>query len=362
MKNVTYQIKNRTEPIVLPEELGFGQIFTDHVFEMDYTPEKGWHNAIIKPLEKLSLHPAAMFIHYGQALFEGLKAFKSASEDVVIFRVEKHFQRLNNSAQRLCMPTVDIDFAIEALKELVSIDRNWIPTKKGEALYIRPFMYGTDEVLGVRPSKSYKFIILLSPVGAYYPEGFKPVKILVQDQFVRAVRKGLGECKTPGNYAASLLASELARQQGYSQVLWLDGIEQRFIEEVGAMNIFIRFKDEVVTPKLTGGILHGVTRASVIHILKYWGVNITERLVSIDEFLDQYKAGNVLEVFGSGTAVVISTIGEMKYKNHKMIINNGNNGELALKLFEEITSIQYGLVADKYNWLTKVEELSLIDS
>ena len=354
MEKILYQLKDRTERINLPSILGFGQIFTDHIFEMDYDGEKGWINPIIKPLESLSLHPATMFIHYGQAVFEGLKAFKTMDGNVVIFRPERHLKRLNNSSRRLCIPEIDIDFVLSALKDLVWIDKEWIPTKKGESLYIRPFIYGSDPVLGVKPSSSYKLIILLSPVGAYYPEGFKPVKILATDEYVRAVKKGIGESKTPGNYAASLYASEFARRQGFTQVLWLDGIEQKYIEEVGTMNIFIRFKNEVATPKLTGGILPGITRESVLQILKDWEVKVTERLIPMEEVISEYKKGNVLSVFGTGTAAIISEVGLLRYKDIEMTFNSEQSNDLALKLFDKLTSIHYGLSEDKYNWLTHV--------
>jgi branched-chain amino acid aminotransferase len=356
MQKINYQIEERTEDIFFPKTLGFGLIFTDHVFEMDYDPDNGWHNAAIKPLRNLEIHPSTMFIHYGQAIFEGLKAFKTVSGETVIFRPENHFQRLNNSARRMCMPELDVQFVMNACAELVSIEKNWIPGGDGEALYIRPFMFGIDPVLGVRPSIKYKFIILLSPVGAYYPEGFKPVRILAQDNYVRAVRKGLGDCKTPANYAASLLATEEARKAGFTQVLWLDGIEQKYVEEVGTMNIFIRFKNEIVTPKLTGSILPGVTRASVIQILKDWEMNITERLVSIEEVISEYKNGNLLGIFGTGTAAIISTVGFLRYKDFDMHFESGKPGDLAVKLFEKLTSIHYGKTEDEYNWLFHVEK------
>jgi branched-chain amino acid aminotransferase len=355
MEKLKINIAERTSPVVLPKNLGFGQIFTDHVFEMDYSPDKGWYNASIKPLNDLDLHPATMFIHYGQAVFEGLKAFKTVNGEVVIFRAEKHIHRLNNSSKRICIPQVDIPFVLNALNELVAIDKEWIPANKGEALYIRPFIFGSDAFLGVKPSSNYKLIIILSPVGAYYPEGFKPVKILVQDDYVRAVRKGLGECKTPANYAASLLAAEDAKAKGYTQVLWLDGIEQKFIEEVGTMNIFIRFRNEVATPKLTGSILPGVTRDSVIRRLKDWDMNITERLVSIDEIISEYKKGNLLEIFGTGTAAIISSVGILGYKDLEIKLSTDEPGELALKLFEELTSIHRGTKEDVHNWLTYPE-------
>ncbi|RKY90667.1 MAG: branched chain amino acid aminotransferase [Ignavibacteriae bacterium] len=356
MEQIIYNIKERTEKIQFPDHLGFGNIFTDHVFEMDYTEEKGWHNPAIKPLSDLQMHPATMFIHYGQAIFEGLKAYKTVNGEVVIFRPDQHIQRLNNSARRICIPEVDNDFLLTALKELINIERDWIPTNQGESLYIRPFIYGNDPFLGVNPAHAYKLIILLSPVGAYYPEGFKPVKILAQDDYVRAVRKGLGECKTPANYAASLLAGEEAMKKGYTQVLWLDGVTQRYIEEVGTMNIFINMKDEIVTPKLNGSILPGITRKNVIQLLKEWDMNIVEREITIDEVIEKYESGDLLGVFGTGTAAVISSVGWLTFKDKDMVINNGEPGELAIKLFDEITSIQYDIKEDTNNWFFKVEK------
>jgi len=356
MEQINYKIKNRTEKIQFPENLGFGKIFTDHVFEMDYNRNKGWHKPVIKPLNDLQMHPGTMFIHYGQAIFEGLKAYKTVNGEVTIFRPDQHIQRLNNSARRICIPNVDNDFLLAALKELINIERDWIPVKQGESLYIRPFIYGNDPFLGVNPANTYKLIILLSPVGAYYPEGFKPVKILAQDNYVRAVRKGLGECKTPANYAASLLAGEEAMKRGFTQVLWLDGVKQRYIEEVGTMNIFINMKDEIVTPKLNGSILPGITRKTVIQLLEEWDMNIVEREITIDEVIEKYESGDLLGVFGSGTAAVISSVGWLTFKDKEMVINNGEPGELAVKLFDEITSIQYGIKEDTHNWLFNVEK------
>jgi branched-chain amino acid aminotransferase len=355
MEKIKYELVEKKGPVVIPENLGFGKIFTDHVFEMDFNTDKGWHNPTIKKLENLSLHPGTMFLHYGQGIFEGLKAFKTDAGEAVIFRPEKHIKRLNNSARRICIPEVDPQFLLHALNELIYVEKDWIPSKKGESMYIRPFVFGSEPFLGVRPSNQYKLIIMLSPVGAYYPEGFKPVKILVQDEYVRAVRKGLGECKTPANYAASLLAAEEAHKKGFTQVLWLDGVEQKYIEEVGTMNIFIRFKDEVVTPKLNGSILPGVTRDSVIQILQDWNLKVSERLVSIDEVITEYKKGNVVGVFGTGTAAIISSVGWLNYKGFEMTFNNGKAGELDIKLFEKLTSIHYGQTEDKHNWLTHVE-------
>ena len=356
MEQITLKTKERTENIEFPDELGFGNIFTDHIFEMNYSQNKGWYDPTIKPLEDIPMHPGTMFIHYGQSIFEGLKAYKTKDDEVVLFRPDEHFKRLNRSASRICIPEIDVDFMINALKELVNIERDWIPTGEGESLYVRPFIYGSDPFLGVNPASSYKLIILLSPVGAYYPEGFKPIKILVQDDYVRAVRKGLGECKTPANYAASLLAGEKAMEQGYTQVLWLDGVELKNIEEVGTMNIFINMKDEIVTPKLNGSILPGITRKTVIQLLKEWDMNIVEREISVDEVIEKYDSGDLLGVFGTGTAAVISSVGWLTFKNKKMVINDGKAGELALKLFKEITSIQYGIKVDSHDWIYKVEK------
>jgi len=354
MLNIRYELKETTGKISLPDKLGFGLVFTDHMFEMDYDPKVGWHNPVIKPVENISLHPASMFIHYGQAVFEGLKAFRTEEGDIVMFRPDEHLERLNRSSKRMCIPEIDTSFVMNALKELITIEKDWVPSREGESLYIRPFIYGSDPFLGVRPSSKYKLIILLSPVGAYYAEGFKPVKILVQDDYVRAVRKGLGDCKTPANYASSLLAAEEAKKKGYTQVLWLDAVELKYIEEVGTMNIFIRFKDEVVTPKLTGGILPGVTRKSVLTLLKDWGIKASERLISIDEVVEQYKKGNLVSIFGTGTAAVISSVGWLKYNDMEMTINNGQPDDLAIKLFDEISGIQYGRKEDTHNWLTYV--------
>ena len=362
MEQIQFKIKERNSKVVLPESLGFGKIFADHMFEMDYSEKLGWHNPAIRPVDELAVHPASMFIHYGQAVFEGLKAFRQDSGDIVIFRVDKHFERLNNSSRRVCIPQFDVDFAIEALKELINIDKDWIPSKHGDSLYIRPFIYGMDPFLGVKPAKEYKFVILLSPVGAYYPEGFKPVKILVTDEYVRAVRKGLGDCKTPANYAASLLAGQEAVKKGFTQVLWLDGVEQKYIEEVGTMNIFINMKNEIVTPKLNGSILPGVTRRSVIEILKEWKMNIVERDITIDEVVEAYDKGNLLGVFGTGTAAIISSVGWLTYKNKEMTINDGKPGELALKLFNELTSIHYGTKEDTHQWLTPVLQKEAVTS
>ncbi|MCU7494667.1 MAG: branched-chain amino acid aminotransferase [Ignavibacteria bacterium] len=356
MQNINFLLNDHQETALqLPANLEFGRIFTDHVFEMDYDEVNGWHNPTIRGNEPMLFSPATMVLHYGQAVFEGLKAYKTESGEIAIFRPDRHFRRLNNSARRLCIPEVDEEFMIEALKELIKVDKEWVPEKKGTSLYIRPFVYGSDPLLGVKPSKTYKLLIILSPVGAYYPEGFKPVKILAQDDYVRAVRKGLGDCKTPANYAASLLATQEAQKRGFTQVLWMDGVEQKYIEEVGTMNIFVRFKDEIATPKLTGSILPGITRATVLELLRDKGINVNERLISMQEVIEEYDKGNVLGIFGTGTAAVISSVGTLSYKDKTMTFKHDDPNDFELNLFNEILAIQYGLKPDNYGWLDYIK-------
>ena len=356
MSEIIFADKEQNADVEIPENLVFGKTFTDHVFEMDYNTEKGWHNPTIKKYGNFEMSPAAMVLHYGQAIFEGLKAYKHDDGKIALFRPGKNFERLNRSAKRMCIPEIDIEFALNALKQLIKLDEKWIPTKPGHSLYIRPLIFANDPYIGVKPSDTYKFIIMLSPVGPYYPQGFKPVPILVTDKYVRAVRKGVGDCKTAGNYAASLLAQREAVKEGYTQVLWLDAIEQKYIEEVGTMNIFIRFKDEIATPMLTGSILPGVTRMSVIELLKDWGMNINERMISIDEVEEAYKNNTLVEVFGTGTAAIISSVSKLKYNETTMQFDENNAGELATKLYKEILGIQYGTKEDKHGWMQYIEK------
>ncbi|WP_273124669.1 branched-chain amino acid aminotransferase [Bacillus weihaiensis] len=337
-----------------PEQLEFGRIFTDHMFVMDYSPQKGWHDARIEPFEPITLSPASMVFHYGQTVFEGLKAYRTSDDKVLLFRPEKNMERLNLSNERLCIPEIDGEFVIEALKKLVSIDKEWIPTTEGTSLYIRPFIIPTEYYLGVAPSKFYKFMIILSPVGSYYKEGIHPVKILVENQYVRAVDGGTGKAKTGGNYASSLKAQEEAAKKGYSQVLWLDGIEKKYVEEVGSMNIFFKINGEVVTPEINGSILEGVTRNSIIQMLKYWNIPVKEKRISMEEVYDAFKEGVLEEAFGTGTAAVISPIGEFYYKEEKMIINKGQTGEVSKKLYDTLTGIQKGMEEDVFGWVTEV--------
>jgi branched-chain amino acid aminotransferase len=294
------------------DKLAFGTTFTDHMFNMDYSVDKGWHNPRIEPLTDLSLSPATMVLHYGQAIFEGLKAYKTQNGEIRLYRPRDNFKRMNKSARGLCIPEIDIDSMMENLKALLKLEADWIPESPGTSLYIRPTIIATDPYLGVRASYTYRFFIILSPVGPYYSAGFNPVNIWISKDHVRAVRGGIGEFKTPGNYAASLFASEEAKKAGYAQVLWLDGVERKYIEEVGAMNIFFCINDELITPELNGSILPGITRQSVITLAKRWGLKVSERKISIDELIKAHGDGSLKEAFGSATAAVISPVGEMR--------------------------------------------------
>ncbi len=322
---------------------------------MDYTEGQGWHDARIVPYQPITLDPASMIFHYGQSVFEGLKAYVTKKEQVLLFRPDENFKRLNKSNDRLCIPHVDENLALEALKQLIKIDREWIPTAEGTSLYIRPFVIATEPYLGVAPSDRYQFIIILSPVGSYYKEGIAPVKIAVESEFVRAVAGGTGTAKTGGNYASSLKAQQLSDSKGYSQVLWLDGVERKYIEEVGSMNIFFKIDGEVVTPSVNGSILEGITRKSIIELLKHWDMPVTERRISMEEIKQAYSEGKLEEAFGTGTAAVISPIGELFWNNEKMVINDGNTGEVSQKLYDTLTGIQNGTVEDPFGWAVEVE-------
>ncbi|MGE5614728.1 MAG: branched-chain amino acid aminotransferase [Bacillota bacterium] len=349
-------IQKTQNPKSKPDEknLGFGKYFTDHMFIMDYSEGKGWHNPRIIPYGPLSLDPSTMVFHYGQAIFEGLKAYKTKDGRINLFRPEMNMKRINLSNDRMSIPPIDEDFAVEAVKTLVSLDRGWIPSEPGTSLYIRPFIIATDPFLGVRPSHTYKFIIILSPSGAYYPTGINPVKIMIETEYVRAVKGGTGYVKTPGNYAASLKAQEIAHEKGYVQVLWLDGVERKYIEEVGSMNVFFKIGDEVVTPSLEGSILPGITRDSCIQLLRHWGVKISERRLGIEELFKAAADGRLVEAFGTGTAAVISPIGELNWNDRIITVNDGKIGELSMKLYETITGIQLGDIKDEFGWITEV--------
>ncbi len=336
-------------------KLGFGTIFTDHMFIMNYDEGQGWHDPRIVPFQDIPLSPAAMCLHYGQSVFEGMKAYRAVDGRVLLFRPDRNMARLNVSNDRLCIPAIDEEFCTEAIAKLVSVDKDWIPHSEGTSLYIRPFIIGVDPHVGVHPAKHLLFIVILSPVGAYYPEGLNPVKIYVEKNYVRAVRGGMGYTKTAGNYAASLKAQDEAEKQNYTQVLWLDGIERKYIEEVGTMNVFFKINGEIVTPALQGSILSGVTRMSCIDILRSWGMKVTERAISIDELAEAAKGGLLEEAFGSGTAAVISPIGELKWGDDVMTINNGEIGPVSQKLYDTLTGIQWGKLPDTFGWTYEVK-------
>ncbi len=342
-------------PKVKPDfsNLGFGKYFSDHMIVMDYDNGK-WGEPEIVPYGEFGLSPATTCLHYAQGIFEGCKAYKTAEGKITLFRPEENFKRMNKSAERLCMPTFDGDKMLEALKEILVIEKDWIPSDEGKALYVRPTMIGTDPALGVHASHKYKFFIILSPVGAYYANGLTPTKIYIEDVYVRAAIGGTGEAKCMGNYAASLKAGEEANRKGFDQVLWLDAAERKYAEEVGSMNIFFVIDGVVVTPALNGSILPGITRKSSIEVLRDMGYTVEERKISVDEITKAYEEGKLNECFGTGTAAVISPVGQLTYKGKDMIVNGGKMGEITEKLYDRMTGIQTGRYEDKFGWVVKV--------
>ncbi len=336
-------------------KLGFGNYFTDHMFMMNYDKGQGWHDARIVPYGPLSLDPAAMCLHYGQEVFEGMKAYRAPDGRVLLFRPDRNMARLNLSNERLCIPAIDEEFAVEAVKKLVAIEQDWIPDAPDTSLYIRPFIISVDPHVGVHPAEHLIFMVILSPVGCYYPEGLNPVKIYVEREYVRAVKGGTGFAKTAGNYASSLKAQEVAASQGYTQVLWLDGVERKYIEEVGTMNVFFKIGGKVITPALQGSILGGITRMSCIEMLRSWGVEVEERPLALQEVIDAAANGTLEEAFGTGTAAVISPIGELKVDDQIIAINNGEIGEVAQKLYDQLTDLQNGRIEDTFGWTVCVE-------
>lgn len=346
------------QPKAKPDEsnLGFGTIFTDHMFTMDYTEGKGWHDARITPYSAFDMNPATMVLHYGQTIFEGLKAYRKEDGSVQLFRPRANFERLNRSSEALCMPQIDVNDAMEALMTLLEMEKEWVPSAPGTTLYIRPFCIAMDPYIGLKSSPMIRFMIILSPVGAYYPEGFNPVKIWVSPEHVRAVRGGLGAAKTAANYAASLYATEIAQKEGYTQVLWLDGVERKYVEEVGSMNIFFVIDDEIVTPELSGGsILAGITRDSVLKLAAHQGMKVAEKRISIDEVFKAHEEGRLQEVFGSGTAAVISPVGHVKFGEKEITIGDGNSGPVASGLFKDLMDIQFGRTEDPMEWIVPVK-------
>lgn len=348
---VTDQPKNKPDM----KSVKFGRSFSDHMFLMNYNSEKGWHDARIVPYGPVSFDMASMVFHYAQEVFEGMKAYRTAEGKIQFFRPFENIKRMANSEERLGMPQMDEDMFLHALKSLVEVDKDWVPEESGTSLYIRPFMIATDVGLGVHASDSYLFCIITCPVGSYYPEGINPIKIQIEHEDVRAVRGGTGFAKCGGNYAASIRASERAKKNGFSQVLWLDGVERKYIEEVGAMNIMFKIDGEIITPSLNGSVLPGVTRKSCIELLKSWGYKVNERLISVDELIEAAKAGKLEEVFGTGTAAVISPVGLLAFNGESIEIGNGKIGEVTQRLYDELTGIQWGSIPDTFGWIEPLE-------
>ncbi len=349
------KITKTTEPKAKPtENLGFGKLFTDHMFVAEYKRGEGWKNARIEPFGRLSLHPAATMLHYGAEIFEGMKAYRRADGGVQLFRPIENVRRMNNSAERIGLPVMAEEDMLQAIKEFVALEQDWVPSGDGESLYIRPFMFGNDEHLGVHSINNATFIIIASPSGSYYPEGINPVKIMIEDEDVRAVRGGTGYAKCGGNYAAANRAGEKAEKLGFTQVLWLDGVERKYIEEVGAMNVMMKINGEVITPELSGSILPGITRKSIIEILKSKGYKVTERKISIDEIIEALEAGTLEEFWGCGTAAVVSPVGELYYEGKTYVINDNKIGETTQMLYDSLTGIQWGREADEFGWIEKL--------
>ena len=331
-------------------KLGFGKLFTDHMLIMDYEPAKGWHDMRIVPYGDFSMDPATVVFHYGQAIFEGMKCFRGDGDTIRMFRPRANFERMNEGGVRMSMPPMDVDACMEGLSRLLDIERDWVPRSPGTSLYIRPTIIATDVGLGVHASANYRFFIILSPSGAYYASGLAPVDIYVEDELVRAVRGGIGFTKAAANYAASLYAGQAAHQKGYAQVLWLDGVEQKYVEEVGAMNIMFVFGDKVVTPMLNGSILSGITRNSILQLASDMGYTIEEKRVPMQEVLEGARNGTLTEAFGTGTAAVVSPVGAFSWKGEKVPVGNGGIGEVTQKLYDTLTGIQRGELADPYGW------------
>ncbi len=350
-------VTKTTAPKEKPEAstLGFGKFFTDHMFIMDYSREGGWHDARIVPFANISLHPASTVLHYGSEIFEGLKAYRRADGKVQLFRPLENIRRMNSSADRLCLPQIPEEDAFQVLKAFVEMEQDWTPSAPGTSLYLRPFMFGNDETLGVHAVHNATFVIIASPVGSYYKEGINPVKIMIEDEDVRAVRGGTGYAKCGGNYAASNRAGERAEKKGYSQVLWLDGVERKYIEEVGAMNVMFKIAGEIVTPMLSGSILPGITRKSCLEVLRKEGYKVSERLLSVDELAEAMENGTLEEAWGCGTAAVVSPIGELCYKDHKYTVNGGNIGTVTQHLYDTLTGIQWGKIEDTFGWTCPID-------
>ena len=352
------KITKNQHPAEKPQDeskLGFGLKYTDHMFLMDYTAGEGWHDARIVPFADLPIHPAAVVLHYAAEVFEGLKAYRTADGEVQMFRPIENIRRMNNSAARLCLPTLEEEDAMQALTTFVTLEKDWVPHSEGTSLYLRPFMFATEANLGLHTIKEAMYCIIASPSGSYYAEGINPVKIMIETQDVRAVRGGTGYAKCGGNYAASNRAGERAEALGFSQVLWLDGVYQKYIEEVGSMNVMFKIDGKIYTPDLIGTVLPGITRKSIIELLKDEGYEVIEKRISVEEIITALESGTLEEAWGCGTAAVVSPIGELAYNGKSYIINNNQIGPLSQHLYDELTAIQWGKAEDKHNWIVKVQ-------
>lgn len=352
-------ITKTTSPKAKPQDeskLGFGKIFTDHMFLMDYSEDKGWYNGRIVPFGPIPTNPASTVFHYGAEIFEGMKAYRAENGKIQLFRPMENIKRLNNSAERLCLPQLDPEGCLDILKTMVELEKDWVPHSEGTSLYLRPFLYGNDPHLGVHAVKNAVFAVICSPVGAYYAEGINPVKIAIESEDVRAVRGGTGYAKCGGNYAASLRAGQRAEEKGYTQVLWLDGVHRKYIEEVGAMNVMFKIGGKIITPALTGSVLPGITRKSCVELLKSWGYTVEERAFSVDELFEAAENGTLEEAWGTGTAAVVSPIGHLFYNGKEYTVAGNKIGELTQKLYDELTGIQWGKREDKFGWTDEVCE------
>lgn len=349
-------ITKTTTPSTMPPEdkLGFGKVFTDHMLIVDWTESEGWKDARIVPFGRISLHPASTVLHYGAEIFEGLKAYRREDGGVQLFRPMENIKRMNRSAERMSLPEMDEQDMLELLTTFVKCEEKWVPKSFGTSMYLRPFMFGDDEALGVHAVKRATFMIIASPSGSYYKEGINPVSIMIENEDVRTVRGGTGYAKCGGNYAASTRAGERAAKKGYSQVLWLDGVERKYIEEVGAMNVMFKINGEIITPELTGSILPGITRKSCIEVLKTLGYKVTERLLSVDELVDAMKSGALEEAWGCGTAAVVSPIGKLAYGDDEYVVGGGKIGKVTQELYDILTGIQWGKREDVFNWVYKL--------
>lgn len=352
------KITRNQNPAAKPADeskLGFGKVFTDHMFVMEWNKGVGWHDAEIIPFGNLSIHPASSVLHYGAEIFEGLKAYRAADGSIRMFRPMENIRRMNRSAVRMGLPQLDEEFALKALNELVKIDSDWVPHGDGTSMYIRPFMIGDDEHLGVHGSAHVRYLVILSPSGSYYATGLNPVRIMIEDEDVRAVRGGTGEAKCGGNYGASVRAGDRAEEKGFSQVLWLDGVERKYIEEVGAMNIMFKIAGKIVTPALTGSILPGITRKSILELLRSKGIDAEERRISVEELIEAAEKGTLEEAWGCGTAAVVSPVGVLAYKGREYVIGDGGIGKTTQALYDELTGIQWGRIEDSFGWVYNVK-------